>query len=83
MLQMCGAFAEFERSMLRARIAAGLRRTVADDAKLSRPLNDPDAIDKARLALSTSARWLTQRPHIDWRWPPAAGNFRHLEPRWN
>jgi DNA invertase Pin-like site-specific DNA recombinase len=53
MLQMCGAFAEFERSMLRARIAAGLRRTVADDAKLSRPLNDPDAIDKARLALSS------------------------------
>jgi DNA invertase Pin-like site-specific DNA recombinase len=50
---MCGAFAEFERSMLRARIAAGLRRTVADDAKLSRPLNDPDAIDKARLALSS------------------------------
>jgi DNA invertase Pin-like site-specific DNA recombinase len=26
MLQMCGAFAEFERSMLQARIAAGLRR---------------------------------------------------------
>jgi DNA invertase Pin-like site-specific DNA recombinase len=51
MLQMCGAFAEFERSMLQARIAAGLRRAVANSAKLGRPLNDPDAIDKARLAL--------------------------------
>lgn len=34
MLQMCGAFAEFERSMLQARIAAGLRRAVANGAKL-------------------------------------------------
>lgn len=33
MLQMCGAFAEFERS-LQARIEAGLRRAVADGAKL-------------------------------------------------
>jgi DNA invertase Pin-like site-specific DNA recombinase len=51
MLQMCGAFAEFERSMLQARIAAGLRRAVANGRKLGRPLNDPDAVDKARLAL--------------------------------
>jgi DNA invertase Pin-like site-specific DNA recombinase len=51
MLQMCGAFAEFERSMLQARIAAGLRRAVANGAKLGRPFNDPHAIDKARLAL--------------------------------
>ncbi len=34
MLQMCGAFAEFERSMLQARIAARLRRAVANGAKL-------------------------------------------------
>jgi DNA invertase Pin-like site-specific DNA recombinase len=40
MLQMCGAFAEFERSMLQARIAAGLKRAV--------DLNDPSAIAKAR-----------------------------------
>ena len=51
MLQMTGAFAEFERAMIQARIHAGLRRAVADGRKLGRPLNDPDAIDKARLAL--------------------------------
>ena len=52
MLQMCGAFAEFERSMLQARIAAGLRRAVANGAKLGRPLNDPSAVARARLALA-------------------------------
>ena len=52
MLQMCGAFAEFERSMLQARIATGLRRAVANGAKLGRPLNDPSAIDRARAALA-------------------------------
>jgi DNA invertase Pin-like site-specific DNA recombinase len=51
MLQMTGAFAEFERAMIQARIHAGLRRAVADGRKLGRPLNDPGAIDKARLAL--------------------------------
>jgi DNA invertase Pin-like site-specific DNA recombinase len=51
MLQMCGAFAEFERSMLQARIAAGLKRAVANGKKLGRPLNDPEAVEKARLAL--------------------------------
>jgi DNA invertase Pin-like site-specific DNA recombinase len=52
MLQMCGAFAEFERSMLQARIQAGLRRAVANGAKLGRPLGgDPDAVARARLAL--------------------------------
>jgi DNA invertase Pin-like site-specific DNA recombinase len=51
MLQMCGAFAEFERSMLQARIAVGLRRAVANGKKLGRPLNDPEAIERARDAL--------------------------------
>jgi DNA invertase Pin-like site-specific DNA recombinase len=51
MLQMTGAFAEFERAMIQARIHAGLRRAVANGRKLGRPLNDPGAIDKARLAL--------------------------------
>jgi DNA invertase Pin-like site-specific DNA recombinase len=48
MLQMCGAFAEFERSMLQARIHAGLRRAVDNGRTLGRPLNEPDAIDRAR-----------------------------------
>ena len=53
MLQMCGAFAEFERSMLQARIAAGLRRAVANGAKLGGPLNaGPGAIALAREALA-------------------------------
>jgi DNA invertase Pin-like site-specific DNA recombinase len=51
MLQMTGAFAEFERAMIQARIHPGLRRAVADGRKLGRLLNDPGAIDKARLAL--------------------------------
>jgi DNA invertase Pin-like site-specific DNA recombinase len=51
MLQMCGAFAEFERSMLQARIQAGLKRAVANGAKLGRPLNDPNAVAWARVAL--------------------------------
>jgi DNA invertase Pin-like site-specific DNA recombinase len=51
MLQMTGAFAEFERAMIQARIHAGLKRAVANGTKLGRPLNNPAAIDKARLAL--------------------------------
>ena len=61
MLQMCGAFAEFERSMLHARIQAGLRRAVANGKKLGRPLNDPDA-DRAELGM----RWATASASIAW-----------------
>jgi DNA invertase Pin-like site-specific DNA recombinase len=53
MLQMTGAFAEFERAMIQARIHAGLRRAVANGRKLGRPLNDTDAVGRARLALGT------------------------------
>ena len=48
MFQVTGAFAEFERSLIRQRIHAGLRRAVANGKTLGRPLNDPKAIDKAR-----------------------------------
>ena len=51
MLQMCGAFAEFERSMLQARIRAGLTRAKANGKKLGRPLNDADAVELARVEL--------------------------------
>ena len=51
MFQMCGAFAEFERSMIVARVHAGLRRAVANGKTLGRPLNDPEAVDKARTEL--------------------------------
>ena len=88
MLQMCGAFAEFERSMLQARIAAGLRRAVANGAKLGRPLNDPGAVDRARLALgwaSVSIAWrsslasamaLCSGSRVSWRRRNAATNER-------
>jgi len=39
--QITGAFAEFERSMIRQRIKAGLKRAVAEGAKLGRPKVDP------------------------------------------
>ena len=51
MLQMTGAFAEFERNMIQARIHAGLKRAVAAGKTLGRPLNDPGAVEKARRAL--------------------------------
>jgi DNA invertase Pin-like site-specific DNA recombinase len=37
MFQMCGVFSEFERSMIRQRVKAGLERAVASGKKLGRP----------------------------------------------
>ena len=37
MFQVCGAFAEFERSMIRQRVNAGLKRAVAAGKTLGRP----------------------------------------------
>jgi DNA invertase Pin-like site-specific DNA recombinase len=51
MFQVTGAFAEFERSMTRQRIHAGLKRAVAAGKTLGRPLNDQGAVDKAKRAL--------------------------------
>ena len=45
MFQVCGAFGEFERSMIRQRIHAGLKRAVAQGTQLGRPKVDP-AIEK-------------------------------------
>jgi DNA invertase Pin-like site-specific DNA recombinase len=45
MFQVCGAFAEFERSMIRQRVNAGLKRAVAAGKTLGRPRIDP-AIEK-------------------------------------
>jgi DNA invertase Pin-like site-specific DNA recombinase len=38
--QLTGAFAEFERTMIRQRIKAGLKRAVAQGVKLGRPKID-------------------------------------------
>ena len=51
MFQIVGAFAEFERSMIRERVHAGLKRAVANGKTLGRPLNDPAAIERARAGL--------------------------------
>jgi DNA invertase Pin-like site-specific DNA recombinase len=40
MFQVCGAFAEFERSMIRQRVKLGLKRAVANGARLGRPKVD-------------------------------------------
>ena len=48
MFQITGAFAEFERSLIRQRVHAGLKRAVANGKTLGRPLKNPEAIDKAR-----------------------------------
>ena len=53
MFQVTGAFAEFERAMIRQRIHAGLRRAVANGKTLGRPLNNPEALEKARQALGS------------------------------
>ena len=37
MFQIVGAFAEFERSMIRERVHAGLKRAVANGKTLGRP----------------------------------------------
>jgi DNA invertase Pin-like site-specific DNA recombinase len=45
MFQITGAFAEFERGMIRQRVRAGLKRAVESGKQLGRPKIDP-AIEK-------------------------------------
>ena len=47
-----GAFAEFERTMIRQRIKAGLKRAVAQGAKLGRPKIDSATERKVRKQLA-------------------------------
>ena len=50
LFQMCGVFAEFERAMIRERVAAGLARARADGVQLGRPrLEDADAKKAAKV----------------------------------
>jgi len=53
MFQITGAFAEFERSMIRERVHAGLKRAIAKGQTLGRPLNDPEGVEKACKLLKT------------------------------
>ena len=57
--QVTGAFAEFERSMIRQRIRAGLKRAVAQGVKLGRPKLDSTTERKVRkqLAKGVGIQW--------------------------
>ena len=52
--QVTGAFAEFERTMIRQRIKAGLKRAVAQGVKLGRPKIDSATERKVRKRLAKS-----------------------------
>ena len=52
MFQVTGAFAEFERTMIRQRVKAGLKRAVAQGAKLGRPKIDSATERKVRKQLA-------------------------------
>ncbi len=51
MFQVCGAFAEFERSMIRQRVKLGLKRAVAQGKRLGRPSIDRDLERRAEREL--------------------------------
>jgi len=50
--QVAGAFAEFERTMIRQRVKAGLKRAVAQGVKLGRPKIDSVTERKVRRLLA-------------------------------
>jgi len=82
MTQMLGAFAEFERALIRERTRAGIKAAVARGAKPGNPkmrVRDPDAIREIRAShkerhlnelLDGRHRWLPTvqrlRPHLPW-----------------
>jgi DNA invertase Pin-like site-specific DNA recombinase len=56
LFQMCGVFVEFERSMIRERVNAGLARAKADGVTLGRPrLEDMDGAEGAKKAAAIIA----------------------------
>jgi DNA invertase Pin-like site-specific DNA recombinase len=52
MFQMCGVFAEFERSIIRERVNAGLARAKANVKRLGRPRVGQEVEDAIRLAMT-------------------------------
>lgn len=51
LFQMLGVFAEFERSIIRSRVMAGLERTKAKGTKLGRPSLAPIEVKQIRISL--------------------------------
>jgi hypothetical protein len=94
MTQMLGAFAEFERALIRERTRAGLKAAVARGARPGNPkmrARDPSAIGDLRHSLKEKhlhelvdgrLRWLPiverLRPHLPGAW--CSGVFRRLPP---
>jgi DNA invertase Pin-like site-specific DNA recombinase len=58
-----GAFAEFERSMIRQRVNAGLRRAVAKGKRLGRPPIKPELQERIRDALRAVLAFGRPRPN--------------------
>jgi DNA invertase Pin-like site-specific DNA recombinase len=56
MFQMMGVFAEFERSMIRERVRAGLARAKSEGKRLGRPTIAADLEDRIRAALDEPGR---------------------------
>jgi DNA invertase Pin-like site-specific DNA recombinase len=50
--QVIGAFGEFERSMIRERVIAGMRRAVASGKRIGRPTTDATLLDRAKAELA-------------------------------
>ncbi|AOB29960.1 resolvase [Bordetella sp. H567] len=48
LFQMCGVFAEFERSMIQERVKSGLARAVAQGKRLGRPEVAPSVVQQVR-----------------------------------
>jgi len=56
MFQITGAFAEFERSMIRQRVNAGMARAKASGVHCGRPRINPTTEQAIRAALATSGK---------------------------
>jgi DNA invertase Pin-like site-specific DNA recombinase len=56
MFQVTGAFAEFERSMIRQRVHAGLKRAVAQGKQLGRPRIEASTEKRIQAQLRTGRR---------------------------
>ena len=55
MFQMMGVFAEFERSMIRERVSAGMARAKAQGVHCGRPFIEPKLEERIRDALAAPA----------------------------
>lgn len=66
MFQMLGVFAEFERSLIRSRVMAGLERTKAKGTRLGRPPTEPEKVEVIRtlLAAGTGIRATARRTGV-------------------